>query len=319
MGGARCVGTSSRRAHIGAKRHAIGSRCVARAARPSPTLARKCATADPRAGTPFSAFAKGSSYADLETLEKEVRENDEQAESPHVKLATAARIVAELRFTVLLGIALHAMTWKGINTNYCASVEAGQCLDDCLAQIRQRPAPAWDADPPLLPTVWALVAINLLAFAWVCVRAARNPGWCASDVALCFHLNADYSLYPVFALRILNAMVTFALLVTVASTSDSPQSGLMEGAVPLLLATIAVCNLHAPSAAFNTPFAVLNNAGRAPFRWAELARPAPRVLEARMSAAAVEALQAEALMKAEATPSRRSRSGSRRESREDCL
>ena len=210
---------------------------------------------------------------------------------------------------MLLGIALHAMTWKGINTNYCASVEAGQ----------QRPAPAWDADPPLLPTVWALVAINLLAFAWVCVRAARNPGWCASDLALCFHLNADYSLYPVFALRILNAMVTFALLVTVASTSDSPQSGLMEGAVPLLLATIAVCNLHAPSAAFNTPFAVLNNAGRAPFRWAELARPAPRVLEARMSAAAVEALQAEALMKAEGTPSRRSRSGSRRESREDCL
>ena len=230
-------------------------------------------------------------------------------ERPYVKLATAARIVAELRFTVLLGIALHAMTVtarKGINTN-------------CLAQIRQRPSPAWDADPPLLPTVWALVAINLLAFAWVCVRAARNPGWCASDLALCFQLNADYSLYPVFALRILNAMVTFALLVTVASTSDSPQSGLMEGAVPLLLATIAVCNLHAPSAAFNTPFAVLNNVGRAPFRWVELARPAPRVLEARMSAAAVEELQAEALMKAEATPSRRSRSGSRRESREECL
>ena len=293
----------------GGQRHAIGSRCVARAARPSPALARKCATADPRAGTPFSAFANGSSYADLETLEKEVRENEEQVERPYVKLATAARIVAELRFTILLGIALHTMTVtarKGINTN-------------CLAQIRQRPAPAWDADPPLLPTVWALVAINLLAFAWVCVRAARNPGWCASDLALCFQLNADYSLYPVFALRILNAMVTFALFVTVASTSDSPQSGLMEGAVPLLLATIAVCNLHAPSAAFNTPFAVLNNVGRAPFRWAELARPAPRVLEARMSAAAVEALQAEALMKAEATPSRRSRSGSRRESREECL
>lgn len=308
LGGALCWHEFSRRAHLGAKRHAIGSRRVARAARPSPALARKCATADPRAGTPFSAFAKGSSYADLKTLEKEVRENEEQAERPHVKLATVARIVAELRFTVLLGIALHAMTWKGINTNYCASVDAGQ-----------RPAPAWDADPPLLPTVWALVAINLLAFAWVCVRAARNPGWCASDLALCFHLNSDYSLYPVFALRVLNAMVTFALLVTVASTSDVPQFGLMEGAVPLLLATIAVCNLHAPSAAFNTPYAVLNNAGRAPFRWAELARPAPRVLEARMSAAAVEALQAEALMKAEATPSLRSRSGSRRESREDCL
>ena len=310
-----------------ANRHAIGSRYVAGAARPSPALARKCATADLRAGTPFSAFSveKGSSYVDLEMFEKDVRENQEQAERPHIKLATAARIVAELRFNVLLGIALHAMvvtTRKVTNTNYCASVQPGQCLDDCLAQIQHRPAPAWDDDPPLISMIWALVAINLLAFAWVCVRAARTPAWCASDLALCFHLNEDYSLRPVFALRLLNATVTLAataLLVAVAYKSDSLQSALMAGTVPFILATIAVCNLHAPSAAFNMPFAACDaQAGCAPFRWAELAQPAPRLLEARVSAAAVEALKAEARKaEPEATPSRTSRS--RRESREDCL
>ena len=299
-----------------------------RAARPSPTpLARRCTITDLRAGTPFSAFIveKGSSYVDLERFEKDVRETEEQTERPHIKLATAARIVAELRFSVLLGIALHATvvtTRKVINTNYCASVQTGQCLEDCLAQIQHRLtlAPAWDDDSPLLYMVWALVVTNLLAFAWVCVRAARKPAWCASDLALCFHLNGDYSLRPVLALRLLNATAAFAtttLLVAVASKSDSLQSALMAGTVPFILATIAVCNLHAPSAAFNMPFAAFDaHAGRDAFRWAELAQPAPRLLEARMSAAAVEVLKAEA-RKAEAMPSPTSRS--RRVSREDCL
>jgi len=67
-------------------------------------------------------------------------------------------------------------------------------------------------------------------------------------------------------------------------------------------------------AAFNMPFAAFDEyAGRDPFRWAELAQSAPRVLEARMSDAAVDALKADAL-KADAKLRT-----SRRVSREDCL
>ena len=263
---------------------------------------------------------KASSYVNLEKAELETTAQQLVEKQPHGTLEVAARCIAELRFNALLTMTLYAVvgeTRRVIDEEACDSRPAGQCLEDCMSQVQRSfgLSLSWESDLPMVSVVGLLAALNSLAFGWICMRAASKPEWRDSDLALCFHLNADYSLQPVKALRLFNAGVTLACIlmcVAVASKSSSAIAVLTEEAVPFVLAIMAAYNLHAPSTAFDMPFDVFGAHVRgASFGWGELLQPAPAVLQARISAAAMDALKADAVKAhkvAEPSPSRKAKS-----------
>ena len=229
---------------------------------------------------------------------------------------TALRFVAEMKFNVLLFISLSGMNKRSDDRTRmsceaaCATDSSGNlmpCLDACRAYAER-----WLERLQFIDAacVDAIVLMNTLILLYICFRPSEalpygTGKWRKSDVSLCFHINEYYSAPVVTAVRLISALGTLLLIVSdfrVSVTSARPMT-LLEAwswnANAWIPALIATANLHKPSkelasVRFRAFEAQIRSAADwDTFRWPDLLKSAPALLEAKVTAAAFAEIDAE--------------------------